>query len=144
MEKQFCCNCLLAKVLQKKERPHIRTAPSVIQEAGQGTTDLAIHYKEKIVSGVVPAVLEARLKPKNPRQVKNAQSAVRRVRRYTQDDLFNLVELAYDLKDFVHHLFLVPELGVVLAHRVILQEMRAVLSITGTKPRAAPLIRHHI
>ena len=60
---------------------------------------------------------------------------MRRVHCYTQDDLFNLVELAYDLKDFVHHLFLVPELGVVLAHRAILQEMRAVLSITGTKPQ---------
>ena len=107
----------------------------MIKEAGQGTTDPAIHYKEKIASGVVPAVLEARLKPRNPRQVKNAQSAVRRVQRYTQDDLFNLVELAYDLKDFVHHLFLVPELEVVLAHRAILQEMRAVLSITGTKPQ---------
>ena len=116
----------------------------MFQEAGQGTTDPAIHYKEKIASGVVPAALEARLKPRNLRQVKNAQSAVRRVQRYTQDDLFNLVELAYDLKDFVHHVFLVPELGVVLAHRAILQEMRAVLSITGTKPRAAPLIRYHI
>ena len=70
----------------------------------------------------MPAAQEARLKPRNPRQVKNAQSAVRRVQRYTQDDLFNLVELAYDLKDFVHHLFLVPELGVVLAHRAILQQ----------------------
>ena len=70
----------------------------MIKEAGQGTTDPAIHYKEKIASGVVPAALEARLKPRNPRQVKNAQSAVRRVQRYTQDDLFNLVELAYDLK----------------------------------------------
>ena len=116
----------------------------MIQEAGQGTTDPAIRYKEKIASEVVPAALEARLKPRNLRQVKNAQSAVRRVQRYTQDDLFNLVELAYDLKDFVHHLFLVPELGVVLAHRAILQEMRTVLSITGTKPRAAPLIQHHI
>ena len=119
----------------KKGRPHIRTAPSVIQEAGQGTTDPAIHYKGKIASGMVPAALEATLKPRNLRQVKNAQSAVRRVQRYTQDDLFNLVELAHDIKDFVHHLFLVPELGVVLAHRAILQEMRAVLSITGTKPQ---------
>ena len=84
---------------------------------------------------MVPAALEARLKPRNLRQVKNAQSATRRVQRYTQDDLFNLVELAYGLKDFVHHLFLVPELGVVFAHRAILQEMRAVLSITGTKPQ---------
>ena len=47
-------------------KKNIRTAPSVIQEARQGTTDPAIHYKEKLAGGMVPAALEATLKPRNP------------------------------------------------------------------------------
>ena len=46
---------------------------------------------------------------------------------YTLDDLFNLVELMYDIQDYTHRMFLVPELGVVLAHRAMLQEVLAVL-----------------
>lgn len=71
------------------------------------------------------------MKPRNPEQVKNAQAHARKKKRYTQDDLFNLVELTLDINDFTHRLFLVPELGVVLAHRGMLQELRSVLSTSG-------------
>ena len=53
----------------------------------------------------------------------------------TQDDLFNLVELTYDIQDYTHRMFLVPELGVVLGHRAMLQEFRAVLCTKGQQPQ---------
>ena len=59
----------------------------------------------------------------------------RKGRRYTQDDLFNLVELTYDIQDYTHRMFLVPELGVVLGHRAMLQEFRAVLCTKGQQPQ---------
>ena len=59
----------------------------------------------------------------------------REERRYIQDDLFNMVELTLDIQDFTHRMFLIPELGVVLAHRAMLQEFRAVLSTKGEQPQ---------
>ena len=75
------------------------------------------------------------LKPRNPRQVKNAQAQARKGKRHTQNDLFNLVELTYDIQDYTHRMFLVPELGVVLGHRAMLQEFRAVLCTKGQQPQ---------
>ena len=113
----------------KKSSPHIRTALSVLKEAGETYNDPSVHYKEKVCSSTVPATHEATLKPiaRNPRQVKNAQVQARKGKRYTQDDLFSLVELTYDIQDYTHRMFLVPVLGVVLGHRAILQEFWAVL-----------------
>ena len=107
----------------------------MIKEAGKARCDPSLHYKEKVAGGDVPTTHESTLKPRNPRQVKNAQFAARQEQRYTQDDLFNLVELAQDIPGYIHRVFLVPELGVVLAHRGMLQELRAVLSIPGAQPQ---------
>ena len=41
----------------KVARPHIRTAPSVIKEAGQARTDPSLHYKEKIAERKIPLTL---------------------------------------------------------------------------------------
>ena len=115
---------------KRKNKPYIKTASSVLKAAGEDRKDPALHYKEKITDPTIPPSHEATLKPRNPRQVKNAQAATHKRRHYTQDDLFNLVELAFDLTNYVHRMFLVPELGVVVAHRAILQEFRALMSIS--------------
>ena len=107
----------------------------MLKEAGETYKDPSVHYKEKVCSSTVPATHEATLKPRNSRQVKNAQAQARKGRRYTQDDLFNLVELTYDIQDYTHRMFLVPELGVVLGHRAMLQEFRAVLCTKGQQPQ---------
>ena len=65
----------------------------------------------------------------------NAKAQARKDRRYTQDDPFNLVELTYDIQDYTYRMFLVPELGVVLGHRTMLQEFRAVLCTKGQQPQ---------
>ena len=119
----------------KKSTPHIRTAPSVLKEAGETYKEPSVHYKEKVCNSNVPATHEATLKPRNPRQVKNAQAQAQKSRRYTQDDLFNLVELTHDIQDYAHRMFLVPGLGVVLGHRAMLQEFRAVLCTKGQQPQ---------
>ena len=115
-----------------KDRPHIRTAPSVLTAAAETKKDPSMHYKEKVASADVPVSHEATMKPRNRRQVINAQAVARKSRKYTEDDLFNLVELTQDIPDYTHRMFLVPELGVVLAHRGMLQELRAVLT-TGSQ-----------
>ena len=107
----------------KKSSPHIRTAPSVLKEAGETYKDPSVHYKEKVCSSSVPATHEATLKPRNPRQVKNAQAQARKGRRYTQDDLFNLVELTYDIQDYTHRMpvaFLIHEKRTQFAHEVFM------------------------
>ena len=65
-----------------------------------------------------------------------AQFTAWQEQRYTQDKLFNPVELAQDIPPcYIHHVFLGSELGVVLAHRGMLQELRAVLSVPGAQPQ---------
>ena len=93
----------------KKSGPYIRTAPSVLREAAETYKDPSIHYKEKVACSGVPFTHEATLKPRNPRQVTNAQAQVHKSRKYTQDDLFNLVELTVDLKDYIHRMNDVPQ-----------------------------------
>ena len=115
----------------------------MLKEAGETYKDPSVHYKEKVCSSSVPGTHEATLKPRNPRQVKNAQAQARKGRRYTQDDLFHLVELTYDIQDYTHRMFLVPELGVVLGHRAMLQEFQG--SIVHQRTAAtASVIRHNI
>ena len=105
----------------------------MLKEAGETYQDPSVHYKVKVCNSTVPATHKA--KPRNPRQVKNAQAQPRKGRRYTQDDLFNLVELTYDIQDYTHRMFLVPELGVVLGHRAMLQEFRAGLCTKRQQPQ---------
>ena len=90
------CSVSTRKLNTKKSSPHIRTAPSVLKGAGETYKDPSVHYKEKVCSSTTH---EATLKPRNPRQVKNAQAQARKGKGYTQDDLFNLVELTYDIQD---------------------------------------------
>ena len=85
-------------------------------EAGKARCDPSLHYKEKIAGGEVPTTHESTMKPTRPRQVKNAHFTARQEQRYTQADLFNLVELAQDILGYMHHMFLVPKLGVVLEY----------------------------
>ena len=65
----------------KKSNPYIRTAPSVLKEAGETYKDPSAHYKETVAGSSVPSTHEATLKPRNPRQVKNAQAQVQKERR---------------------------------------------------------------
>ena len=44
-------------------RAHIRTAPSVIKEAGKARCNPSLHYKSKIAGGEVPTTHESTLKP---------------------------------------------------------------------------------
>ena len=113
----------------KTSRSYIRTAPSILKEAGETYKNPSAHYKEKVASSTVPVTHEAIIKPRNPRQVTNAQAQSRKAKRYTEDDLFNLVELTQNIPDYTHRMFLVPELGVVLAHKAMLQEFQAVLTM---------------
>ena len=58
-------------------RAHIRSAPSVIKEAGKARCDPSLHYKKKVAGGEVPTTHESTLKSRNHRQVKNALFAAR-------------------------------------------------------------------
>ena len=49
----------------KKSTPYIRTAPSVLKEAGEAFKDPSLHYKEKVAGSTVSFTHEATLKPRN-------------------------------------------------------------------------------
>ena len=107
----------------------------MLKEAGETYKDPSVHYKEKICKSNVPATHEATLKPRNPRQIKNAQAQAQKIRRYTQGVLFNLVELTHGIQDYTHRMFLVPGLEVVFGNRAMLQEFQAVLCTEGQQPQ---------
>ena len=90
--------------MPKKWDIHQNSTQGVLKEVEAGETykDPSIHYKEKVTCTGIPFMHEATLKPRNPRQVTNAQAQVCKSRKYAQIDLFNLVELTVDLKDYTH------------------------------------------
>ena len=116
----------------------------LVKDAGKARCDPFLHYKEKIASGEVQTTHESTLKPRNPRQVKNAQFTAQQEQRYTQDDLFNLVELAQDIPGYIHRTFLVPELGVVLAHRSRNAPRNESCTVCPRSPVSATVVRHNV
>ena len=72
-----------------------------------------------------------------------AQFTAWQEQRYTQDKLFNPVELAQDIPPcYIHHVFLGLELGVVLAHRGMLQELGVVLAHRGMLQELGVVLAH--
>ena len=72
-----------------------------------------------------------------------AQFTAWQEQRYTQDKLFNPVELAQDIPPcYIHHVFLGSELGVVLAHRGMLQELGVVLAHRGMLQELGVVLAH--
>lgn len=111
----------------KLRKQLMRTTQSVLEEARKLKQDPVMLEKMK---NACFKTMEQETVVKARKLRKDAK-----VRKFCQEEVCNLVEMTHDLQDYIHMFFLVPEVGVVLAHRAMLHEFRSVLSTPTQQPQ---------
>ena len=110
-------------------KSHRRTCPSVLKELQTSEVARSVTYKRKIATSISSIEHQSVLLPKNVKQVKNLQSSQRQKMSISHDSLYNIHEIAYDLKDFVHQITTYPDLVVVCGVRKLLGETNRLLQL---------------
>jgi len=115
-------------------RAYIQSCPSVISNlktAVQNNTPSNV-YKASTGS-YIPPLLHPVKAPRNCKQAQNATYAVTKTQRLSQDSIYNLLEIAYDLDTFVHHISVYPNLAVVCGSTDILKRINLSLLVSPTQ-----------
>ena len=108
---------------------HVRTCPSVLRELEGTEVPPSVAYKKRISNSVLSSENHCVLLPRNSKQVKNLQSRFRQRLRITHDALYNLHELAYDMKNFFHKIITFPDLIVICGLKEMLVEVNRLLQL---------------
>ena len=119
----------------KTDQVFHRTCPSVLTDLASIRDHPGIIYKNAISSSGCPTEYQPALMPRNSRQVKNIQNRVRQKSRLTQDALYNIHELAYDLDGFVKTITTYPDLVVICGHDRVIRELDSVLHLVSDCPQ---------
>jgi len=88
-------------------------------------------YKRATGTDVEP-VLQPVMAPRNSKQVENAVYSVNSNKRLSQDSIYNLVEIAYDLQSFVHKMSVFPHLTVICGSTQIVKHCNLALLSSPT------------
>ena len=84
----------------------------------------------------VESLVQPVMAPRNSKQVDNAVYKVRSTKRLTQDAIYNLVEISYDLQSFVHKISVIPHLTVICGSTQVLQHCNLSLLSSPTESPA--------
>ncbi|XP_076036819.1 uncharacterized protein LOC143022480 [Oratosquilla oratoria] len=105
-----------------------RTCPSVLDKMKEKVISKSSDkvYQE-LVTNATDSAYQGVLNPRNVTQVKNIKKAVNAEWRLSKDDLYNTVQLAYHLKDFVHQVTVYPDLVCIVGVKCLLDELDKVL-----------------
>jgi len=119
-------------------RVFTRTAPSVLRNIKDiKDKEPSVVYKNLQTESAVPNVLQRVLKPRDMKQVRNAQHNVRQQSRISKDTLYNIHELAYHLDEFVWKIETYPDLLIVIGLKSIVDEFNRFIDVnlenSGTK-----------
>lgn len=112
-----------------RDDPAFKRCASVLKELQTSEVAPYVTYKRKIATSISSIEHQSVLLPKNVKQVKNLQSSQRQKMRISHDSLYNIHEIAYDLKDFVHQITTYPDLVVVCGVRKLLGETNRLLQL---------------
>lgn len=77
------------------------------------------------VSGKYQGVLNSR----NAKQIRNIQTKMKKSRRLSHDEIYNTLQLAYHLDNFVHQFSIFPDLQCFVANKELLQELNKILQV---------------
>ena len=109
---------------KEKATPHIRTCPSVLRamESQCSSKCPQATYRAALTSNVSPELASV-LHPRNSKQAENLRHWYLSSKRLSQDSLYNLHYLAYDLPNYISKIETFPNLLCVCGHQGILQEL---------------------
>jgi hypothetical protein len=112
-----------------------RTCPSVLNEIKQKVSSKSsTKVYQELVTNTTESAYQGVLNPRNVGQVKNIKKAMNTEKRLSKDDLYNTVQLAYHLKDFVHQITVYPDLVCIVGVKCILDEFDKVLQVKSNEP----------
>lgn len=109
-----------------------RTCPSVLDEMKSQieneTVPSKIYNDMKITVDGVAAASGA---PRNLKQVQNQKLLKDHKKRLSQDDIYNTLELAYQLDGFIHQIDLYPSLTIVFGLKQSIEDFNNLLTLTS-------------
>lgn len=110
-------------------QPFVRTCPSVLATVRRQIDSAApnVIYKKLVTAADVEPELQPVAVPRNSKQVQNVVQVSRQRQRLSHDAVYNLMELSYDLDQFVHKIALVPNICVVCGHHDIISHCNMML-----------------
>ena len=125
----------------KTSKPYIRTCPSTISDIkSEDPAQLpSASYKKAISKPAYPPSLQPVYKPRNSRQIHNHRTLERQKFRISHDALYNVHEIAYDLKGYVAKIITYPDLVLICGLTVIEEELKRLLT---TKAASSPLFSY--
>lgn len=112
----------------------VSTCPSVLSQIKEKivhTSDKPQElYRSMILDGKkVSGQHQGVLNPRNAKQIRNIQAKMNKARRLSHDEIYNTLQLAYHLDNFVHHFSIFPDLQCFVANKELLQELNKILQV---------------
>ena len=123
--------CDFAHRGSKKDRPFIRTAPSTMTRLSNlVTTNTASNvYKKEVSSMSCDGAVVCTQVPRDMKQLRNMRYGKLHQSRISQDSLYNIHEIAYNVPGFVWRINTYPDLVVIFGLQEILDEFEKVISL---------------
>ena len=113
----------------------VRTCPSVLKEMEEnlkqrGSANVYRDMQSKNKEGFQQGICN----PRNLRQVQNVKRTVDESKRLSKDGIYNIIELAYHIPDFVLQIDIFPDLVAVLGVKNIFTEFKKLLRLKSDSP----------
>ncbi len=106
--------------------------PLVLRKLEEKEAPPSVVYKKEISKSVLSIDNQCVMLPRNCKQVKNLQSRSRQKLRLTHDALYNLHELAYDMRNFILKIITFPDLIVICGFKELMKEVNKLLQLGST------------
>ena len=121
---------------KNSDSKYVRTMPSVLKhiESRCDKEKPSTIYRSEVTKSS-PISHMSTSQPRNIKQVENLRHKVIQEKRITHDSLYNLVEIAIDMPDFVHSLNIHPDLVCVVGQKALLNEFDRVLLLRSPSPQ---------
>ena len=119
----------------KHNQDYHRTCPSVLAKLSDSHDLPGNSYKHAISNPKCPAEFQSICLPRDSRQLINVQQKQRQKFRLTQDAIYNLHEIAYDMGDFVRVIKTFPDLTIVCGLKEIIREFASIIQVKSQAPQ---------
>jgi hypothetical protein len=120
-----------------REGDYRRTLPSVIQHMKTGTSNdkkPPTKVYQEMVTSPVSGPHQGVRNPRNVNQVKMASKHAKNKKRISHDQLYNSLQLAYQLPGYIHDITIFPDLAIIFGCSEMLEEINKLLRTCSDEP----------
>lgn len=93
-------------------RNFVSTMPSVLSKIKEQSSYNKPQevYRSMVLENKVSGKYQGVLNPRNAEQIRNVQRQMNKTKKLTHDEIYNTLQLAFHLDDYVHQLTIYPDL----------------------------------